>query len=223
MTLDVRVELDSGAFSLDVSFEVPAGVTVLFGPSGAGKTRTLHAIAGLVKPRRGRVALGSEIWFDDRTHVDRPIEERRVAVVFQSLALFPHMTARENVAFGIDVRLPREVRVREAEAMLARMRVGHLALRLPSTFSGGESQRVALARAFAMKPRALLLDEPFSALDDDVKRVLLEETARWVEQAAIPTVLVTHDEAEARAVGRRTVHLAHGRVVEPRGGLDARS
>lgn len=214
MTLDVRVEMDSGAFSLDVHFTVPAGVTVLFGPSGAGKTRTLHAIAGLVKPRRGRVALGSELWFDDQARVDRPIERRRVAVVFQSLALFPHMTARENVAFGIDRRLTPDARAKAAEAVLERMRVGHLASRRPNTFSGGESQRVALARAFAMRPRALLLDEPFSALDDDVKRVLLEETARWVEEAAIPTILVTHDEAEARAVGRRTVRLAHGRVVE---------
>lgn len=222
-TLEVRVAAATSGFSLDVAFEVPPGVTVLFGPSGAGKSRTLGCIAGIVRPDRGRVALGADVWFDARTSEELPIHLRRVAYVFQSLALFPHMTAAENVAFGISGRgLARAEKRARAIAMLERMRVPHLADRRPRTFSGGEAQRVALARAFAMDPRVLLLDEPFSALDSGVKRELLDEVSAWLERARVPAILVTHQPEEARTLGDRVVFLEAGRVVSQSSVTDAR-
>lgn len=215
-SLDVRVELVTRSFTLDVAFRATPGVTVLYGPSGAGKSRTLGCIAGIVRPDRGRIALGDQVWFDGSARgkrIEKPIHERRVAYVFQSLALFPHMTAAENVTYGMTKGSSIEKRER-AEAMLARMRVAHLATRKPRTFSGGEAQRVALARAFAMSPRLLLLDEPFSALDSAVKRELLDEVAEWLERERIPAILVTHQAEEARVLGHRVVHIEHGRVVK---------
>ncbi|AKU93480.1 Molybdenum transport ATP-binding protein ModC [Labilithrix luteola] len=211
-SLDVRIGLATKSFTLDVAFEAPPGVTVLYGPSGAGKSRTLGCIAGIVRPDRGRVTLDGEIWFDHASRREKPIHERRVAYVFQSLALFPHMTGAENVAYGMTSGTSSQKQER-AQAMLARMRVPHLAARKPRTFSGGEAQRVALARAFAMSPRLLLLDEPFSALDAGVKRELLDEVATWLERERIPAILVTHQAEEARVLGHRVVHLEHGRVV----------
>lgn len=210
--LDVRFVLRMASFTLDVAFVVPPGVTVLFGPSGAGKSRTLGCIAGIVRPDRGRIALGDEIWFDG-TRNQRPIHQRRAAYVFQSLALFPHLTAAANVEFGIPREHSRADRAQRAREMLGRMRVGHLADRKPGSFSGGEAQRVALARAFAMEPRVLLLDEPFSALDEGVKTELLAEVSAWIARAPIPVVLVTHHPGEAEQLGDRTVHLQRGTIV----------
>jgi molybdate transport system ATP-binding protein len=204
MTLSVDVAIDA----IDVRFEVPPGITVLFGPSGAGKSRTLSCIAGIARPHRGRIAFGHEVWFDARG--EKPIHERRVAYVFQSLALFPHLTALQNVAYGVPRGAAREA---HAEAMLSKMQVAHLRDRKPKTFSGGEAQRVALARAFAMRPKVVLLDEPFSALDDAVRRELLREVEQRIAEDAIPTVLVTHRQDEALQLGQRIVCLEKGRVV----------
>lgn len=210
--LSVRIVLRTSSFTLDVAFEVKPGVTVLFGPSGSGKSRTLGCIAGIVRPDEGRISLGRDVWFDE-TGIELPIHRRRVAYVFQSLALFPHMTAEHNVSYGIARTIPKAERRATAHEMLARMRVGHLADRKPQTFSGGEAQRVALARAFAMKPKALLLDEPFSALDAGVKLELLAEVGEWLAREHIPTVLVTHHAEEASALGDQVVMLEKGRVV----------
>lgn len=210
--LVVKIALATRGFTLDVSFEVPPGVTVLFGPSGSGKSRTLGCIAGSVRPDHGLISLGRDVWFDDTRSLELPIHERRVAYVFQSLALFPHMTAADNVAYGLR-GLPKAERAARAHEMLAKMRVAHLSDRKPHTFSGGEAQRVALARAFAMKPRVLLLDEPFSALDAGVKRELLEEVAEWLDRERIPSILVTHHAEEASALGDQVVLLEKGRVV----------
>lgn len=211
--LAVRIVLATKSFTLDVAFDVSPGVTVLFGPSGSGKSRTLGCIAGLVRPDRGRIALGGDVWFDDANERELPIHERRVAYVFQSLALFPHMTAEDNVSYGIGRDVPKAERLARAHEMLAKMRVGHLADRRPHTFSGGEAQRVALARAFAMKPRALLLDEPFSALDAGVKLELLAEVGEWLAREKLPAILVTHHAEEASALGDQVVMLEKGRVV----------
>jgi molybdate transport system ATP-binding protein len=210
--LVVKVALASKAFSLDVAFEVPAGITVLFGPSGAGKSRTLACIAGIATPDRGRVALGQDVWFDSDKGVSLAIHRRRAAYVFQSLALFPHMTARDNVAYGVARDVPAPERAERARKLLATMHVEHLADRKPQTFSGGEAQRVALARALAMAPRVLLLDEPFNALDAHVKRALLAEVKDSLARERIPTLLVTHDPEEARVLGERVIFLEGGRV-----------
>lgn len=223
--LSVRIAIDPSdrerGLHLDVAFDVPPGVTVLFGPSGAGKSRTLACIAGLLRPHRGRVALGEDVWFDAERGEERPIHERRVAYVFQSLALFPHMTAVENVAYGISRDVPAEERRRLALEMLGKMHVPKLADRKPRTFSGGEAQRVALARAFAMKPRAVLLDEPFSALDAAVKAELLREVGEQLAKERVPTLLVTHQPEDAEILGERVVFLEKGRVSKTTSMSDA--
>ena len=208
--LHVKLRHPLRDFELSIDLEVPVGVTVLFGPSGAGKSRTLAFVAGLSRPKAGRITLGDEVWFEGTSKKECAIHDRRVAFVFQSLALFPHMTAEANVAYGIEGS--RDERRARALEMLERMRVKHLADRRPVTFSGGEAQRVALARAFAIKPRIVLLDEPFSALDAGVKKELLDEVKEHVEKAKVPALLVTHDTAEARALGERVLFIEKGRI-----------
>jgi molybdate transport system ATP-binding protein len=215
-TLAVQVRLlpeRAGDFDLDVAFEAGPGITILFGPSGAGKSTTLAAIAGLRTPDQGRIALGDEVWLDTRTRRTRAIHERGVALVFQSSALFPHLTARANVEYGIDRGVARAERQSRALAMLARMKVAHLAERKPRSFSGGEAQRVALARAFARAPRLLLLDEAFSSMDRELRLELLAEVRTQLAELAIPTLMVTHLREEARLMGERVVRLAAGRVA----------
>lgn len=214
-TLEVRIRVarpGSGGFTLDATFQAPPGVTILFGPSGAGKSTALCAIAGIVRPDQGRIALGDQVWFDSAAGLDRPIHRRGVALVFQSLALFPHLTALGNVVYGVDPTRPRSERLAIAARMLERMRVPHLAHRRPRSFSGGEAQRVALARAFASSPRVMLLDEPFSALDRPLREALAADLRALAADARIPILHVTHSEAEARALGDRVVRLVEGRI-----------
>lgn len=199
--------------NVDVELEVPPGITALVGPSGSGKSTILGAVAGLLRPREGRVALGNEVWFDGATGVSLPPHLRHVAYVFQSLALFPHMTALANAEYGVARDVPAAQRSERAKASLERFRVGHLAHRKPATYSGGEAQRVALARALAMEPRVILLDEPFSALDQDLRRGFTDELLRIAEERPVPILHVTHDEGEARILARQVVRMAAGRVV----------
>ena len=210
--IDVRAKHETGDFRLEATFDVPPGITVLFGPSGSGKSTLLATIAGILTPREGRIALGPEVWFDRKTGKNKPIHERRVAFVFQSLALFPHMTAAENAGYGVARGVASSERRRLAIASLARFRVEHLADRRPATFSGGEAQRVALARAFAMEPRAVLLDEPFSALDFTLRRSFIAELSAAALDLGVPILHVTHHRDEARILGRRAVLLDHGKV-----------
>lgn len=200
-------------FVLDVSFTVPRGITVLVGPSGCGKSTTLAAIAGILKPDAGRIALGDEAWFDSASRVDIAPHKRRVSLVFQSLALFPHMSALENVAYGVPRSRDARARTERAREMLERMDAGHLSGRRPATFSGGEAQRVALARAFAHEPRVLLLDEPLTALDLRLRARLAQDVKRLVDELAIPAIYVTHDVGEAMTIADRAVTLESGRVV----------
>ena len=216
--LEVGIALARGQgddrFSLDVSFQVPPGITILFGPSGTGKSTTLQAIAGLVRPDRGRIALGGETWFDADRHFERPTRLRGIAYLFQSLALFPHLNAIGNVCYGISRSVAREERRQRAAALLERLGVSHLANRRPRTYSGGEAQRVALARALAMEPRVLLLDEPFSALDRDLRAQLSADVRALVSERRLPTLQVTHHLGEARAMGDQVLRMAAGRIVE---------
>jgi molybdate transport system ATP-binding protein len=197
---------------LEARFEVPPGITVLFGPSGAGKSTCLAAVAGLLRPHRGRITLGQAVLTDTAAGVHVPPHRRKVALVFQSLALFPHLTVARNVAYAVPPG-PARQRQAEAERWLERMRVGALSARRPATLSGGEAQRVALARALASRPRVLLLDEPFSALDFALRRELGAELAGLVRELSLPTLLVTHDRADALLLGARMVALAGGRMT----------
>ncbi len=186
-------------FALDVTLEVPPGVTALVGPSGSGKTSTLQIIAGLLKADSADIHLGSTSWSG------LPPERRNVSLVFQSLALFPHLTALQNVRFGA----PSDS---DATQWLERMRVSHVAKRKPRSLSGGEAQRVALARALARAPSVLLLDEPFSALDSALHERLLHELREHITALNIPTLLVTHDERDVRTLSARTIAIENGRT-----------
>jgi molybdate transport system ATP-binding protein len=211
LEIDLRFERPGG-FRLDVQLSAPPGITILFGPSGSGKSTTLAAVAGLITPSAGRVALGDDVWFDSARHVHRRVEERGIAFVFQSLALFPHMTALKNVEYGLPRSMPRDERRARAVAMLTRMKVSHLAERKPSTYSGGEAQRVALARAFAPAPRLVLLDEPFSAMDRRLRADFVSDVRAWVAEARVPLVHVTHHRNEARALADRVAIFDGGRI-----------
>jgi molybdate transport system ATP-binding protein len=196
---------------LDVDLALTAGITAVMGPSGAGKSTLLTTIAGLVRPEAGRIELDGAELFNGDTGTFVPPHRRRIALVFQSLALFPHLSAWENVAYGLQP-LPRTARRDRALAWLARARVEHLADRAPSSLSGGEAQRVAIARALASEPRALLLDEPFSALDRGLRHELGAELKSLVGELGIPAVLVTHHQDDAVSLGSRVLVLEAGRV-----------
>lgn len=188
-----------GDFSLDVELRAAPGVTVLFGPSGAGKTSVLRALAGLIPLRSGFVRFGAEEW------TPLPPERRAVGYVFQSSALFPHLTVEENVRFGAPSS-------ESATKWLERFKLGALASRRPASLSGGEAQRVALARALARQPKVLLLDEPFSSLDDARRDELLLEVKAVVASEQLVTVLVTHDRAEGERLGGAFLLVNAGRV-----------
>lgn len=198
----------------DVSFEVPTGELVaLLGPSGSGKTTLLRIIAGLESADRGRVLFYGE----DATQ--RSVGERQVGFVFQHYALFRHMTVFENVAFGLRVR-PRRARPREQEIrttvrdLLKMVQLEQLAERYPSQLSGGQRQRVALARALAVQPRVLLLDEPFGALDAQVRKDLRRWLRRLHDEMHVTSVFVTHDQEEALEVADRVVVMNHGAIEQ---------
>jgi molybdate transport system ATP-binding protein len=208
-------------FLLDAEFSAPAGVSVIFGPSGAGKTTILECIAGLTAPDSGRIALSNtdtaasadaiETLFDSERNIDLTPQQRRVGYVFQHLALFPHMTAAENIAFGIAGNgARRETLVYD---ILERFRVTHVAGHRPGEISGGERQRVALARALVTRPRILLLDEPFSALDDALKHDIIADLKQWLSRFSIPVLFVTHDREEAAALGQRMLLLNEGKIT----------
>jgi molybdate transport system ATP-binding protein len=199
---------------LDVGLEFPCGITCVTGPSGAGKTTLLTSIAGLLRPAAGRIALGATVLFDDASGMFVPPHRRRVALVFQSLALFPHLSGWRNVAYGLPRTTPRSQRRAAAMAWLERADAAHVAQRRPETFSGGEAQRVALARALASQPRALLLDEPFSAMDDALRHRLAQALRQLIEEVRIPTILVTHHPEDAARLGASIVQLAAGRHVD---------
>ena len=210
--LDAKIEIARGDFRLSAELSCPPGITCIMGPSGCGKSTLLAAIAGLAVPQRGRVTLGGEVWLDRERGIDVPVHARRLAYVFQNLALFPHMSALGNVAYGMH-DVPRPERAVKAAALLERLGVAHLARRRPRTFSGGEAQRVAIARALARSPRLLLLDEPFSALDRELRAQLTALVRELVAELRVPLVHVTHSVAEARQLADQVVRLERGAVV----------
>jgi molybdate transport system ATP-binding protein len=207
-----RSRAGSAPFSLDVSFQIPAGITILFGPSGAGKSTLLDCIAGLLRPDSGRIAAGEEVLFDSQAGVNRRPQTRRIAYVFQTLALFPHMSAEENIAYGLD-GLPREQRDVRVEEILKAFRVEKLRARKPAEISGGERQRIALARSLVTQPRVLLLDEPLSGLDAELKSAIVDDLRAWNAERRIPILYVTHTREEVDALGERVIAMDHGRVI----------
>jgi molybdate transport system ATP-binding protein len=214
MTLVARVEVPAREFDVAVDIDVATGACLaLVGPSGAGKTTVLRAIAGLRRPRSGEITLGSERWLDSAAGVDLAPEARRCGYVFQDYALFPHLSAWRNVAFGLR-GLDRSERRRRALELLDRFGVRALADARPARLSGGERQRVALARALANQPRALLLDEPLTALDTRTRADAARTLADALASADLPTLLVTHDFAQAALFADEVAVIDRGRVVQ---------
>jgi len=186
------------------------GTTVLFGPSGSGKTTLLRMLAGLDRPHLGRIQIGDDVWFDGERGIDVATRLRRVGYVTQESALFPHLNVSDNVAFGVGA----EERVTRVGEMLKLVGVADLAERRPHELSGGQKQRVSLARAVAAKPRILLLDEPLSALDAAARDSLRRDLGRFLRAVSLPAVLVTHDRAEALALGDDVALIGEGRVLQ---------
>jgi molybdate transport system ATP-binding protein len=212
--LHAEFEHRVGSIDLCVQFDVAAGSCLaLAGPSGAGKTTLLRLLAGTLRPDCGRVALGDQMWVDTTSGIWRPPEARRCGYLFQDYALFPHLSAWRNVAYGLR-KLPRGNRHAAALALLRRFELGHRADARPRALSGGERQRVALARALATEPVVLLLDEPLSALDARTRARASRELAATLRALEIPSVLVTHDWGEAAVLGNEIGVMDAGSIVQ---------
>jgi len=199
-------------FVLDVEFNAAPGFTILFGPSGAGKTTLLDCVAGLAVPDSGCLSIGDRILFDAAQRIDLPVSKRRVGYVFQSLALFPHLTVEQNIQFGLAHLTPAE-RASRTSAILEAFRIPHLARRYPREISGGENQRTALARTLVTDPAVLLLDEPLAALDAITKAKIIDDLRTWNLAHRIPILYVTHSREEVFALGENLLVLDAGKIV----------
>lgn len=204
-------------FTLDVSFETACSRVVLFGPSGAGKTLTLQAIAGLLPPDEGVISLSGRTLFDAARGIDLPARERGAAYLFQDYALFPHLNVRQNIGFSLHRGWlnPGARQAHEAvDYWIDAFALGGVAGNYPAQLSGGQKQRVALARALVAKPRMLLLDEPFAALDAGMRERTRRELAELQTRLDIPMVLITHDAADVAAFGDQVIRLQEGKVED---------
>lgn len=202
----------SEQFTLGVTVEAPPGITIVFGASGSGKSTLLRAIAGLQPLDSGRVMLGTRTLADTQTGIAVPAQERRIGLVSQGLALFPHLSVRRNLEYGLH-HLARDERADRALDIARRFRIDRLLDRLPRAISGGERQRTALARAVVTKPDALLLDEPLSALDHATQSHIIEDLQEWNDARQVPVLYVTHSHREAFALGQRVIVLDRGRML----------
>ena len=210
--LQVTVKKKLADFTLDIQFSVANRILVLLGPSGAGKTTILRAIAGLLRPDEGRIAHGERILFSSSAKTFVPPQQRRVSYMFQEFALFPHMDVKTNIWYG--VKKNNKAANELYDRLVELLHIEHLTTRYIDNLSGGEKQRVALARALMAEPEILLLDEPLSALDSDTRLELQEELKRIQGLWNIPFVLVTHDRAEAKALGDQFLFMEKGRQTE---------
>jgi molybdate transport system ATP-binding protein len=221
MSFDVsvhkRVRSAGREFVLDLQFKTDARRTVLYGPSGAGKTLTLQAIAGLLTPDQGRIAFGADLLFDSSRRVNLPARQRRFGYLFQDYALFPRLTVRQNIAFGLQrgwLNPSRRVAHEAVAHWLQVFELTEVAGQRPHELSGGQRQRTALARALVNQPRALLLDEPFSALDPELRERMRDELEQLLDRVDVPMLMITHDPADLARFGQHRVMLREGRVSE---------
>ncbi|HSS96160.1 MAG TPA: molybdenum ABC transporter ATP-binding protein [Terriglobales bacterium] len=200
------------SFNLEVNFTAEPGITILFGASGAGKTTLLDCIAGLTTPDSGRIAVSGKKLFDSSHRTNVATESRNVGYVLQDLALFPHLTAEQNVRYGLS-KLSTTQQQELSSAIMESFRIAHLAKRKPREISGGERQRVALARTLVTDPVALMLDEPLAALDIPTKSKIIDDLRAWNEAHRVPILYVTHSRDEVFALGERVLILEKGQII----------
>ncbi len=217
LDLDIRKTLIAGkqSFSLDVRLKTDSQRIVILGPSGSGKSLTLKAIAGLLRPDAGHVRIDGHTLFDAAEGIDLPPQRRELAYVFQDYALFPHLTVRQNIAFPLSkgwFNPRRHQRRAQAEHWCEAFQLGQVADQYPHELSGGQKQRTALARALVTQPRALLLDEPFAALDPALRALMRTELKALQHRLQVPMVLITHDPEDAAVFGDHVVDLREGRI-----------
>lgn len=206
MSFDIDLTLRRGERTITCRFAAPAGITALVGPSGAGKSSVLEAIAGLLRPQSGRIAIGGAVLFDSAASIDLAPEHRACGLVFQDLRLFPHLRVRENLAYG-EKLAPPERRFLSLEETARFLDIAPLLDRRPRTLSGGEAQRVAIGRALLSGPRFLLMDEPLTALDDARREAVIAVIQRIRAELALPTLLVSHDRADVARLADQVVEL----------------
>ena len=218
MYFKIKKKLDH--FSVDLEYEFEQGVLVIQGESGAGKTTILNCIAGLSLPEEGRIIIGNNLVFDSASGIDLPTRTRNVGYLFQNYALFPNMTVHQNITYGIKNRPEykekgsKEELLRYADDVMENFGIAHLKKKHPNQISGGEKQRVALSRAIVTKPGLLLLDEPFSALDQQTKEIVYQEFSFFKENFRIPTILITHDAHESQLFADSRVLIKDGQIIE---------
>lgn len=215
--IQIRKRMVSGdrQFELDVAFTSTAKRVALFGPSGAGKSLTLRAVAGLLRPDAGRIHINDRVLFDSHAGVCVPARSRRVAYLFQDYALFPHLTVAQNIAFGLRpgwLNPPRRQVGPEARRWVDAFELGSIVSSYPHEISGGQKQRVALARALMLQPDILLLDEPFSALDSQLRGKMRQELNALQRQLDVPMLLITHDPADVEALADEVFEVRDGRI-----------
>jgi molybdate transport system ATP-binding protein len=213
MGLDVKLQKKVNGFVLDIEWQIGNELAVLFGFSGAGKSMTLQLIAGLMKADQGQISLDDVIYFDSSAGTNFPPQERPFGYVFQDLALFPHMTVLQNILYGA-VNLPKNEKLERAHGMIRAFKLTGFKERYPHEISGGQKQRVAFARALIRRPKMLLLDEPFSALDRPLRLEMRQFLREVRDNFSIPTILVTHDVEEAFAISDKIIVYEHGKITQ---------
>lgn len=209
--LEVQIYKKLAEFDLDVSFQVNDNILGLMGASGSGKSMTLKCIAGIEMPDQGRIVLNDRVLFDSEKKINVPIQKRNVGYMFQSYALFPNMNVYENISVGLRARIVKDVDI-VAQKVMKQFKISELASRYPKQLSGGQKQRVALARLMAYEPDVLLLDEPFSALDEDLKEDLLRELKSEL-QISKPVIFVSHNKEEVNELCDFKYKIKQGEIV----------